>query len=243
MNQLRSELLKLRTTRTIAGLLLVQVAIILLAVLAQGLSVDAAELRKLDSQRTLFSSASTATLFAAFVGMLTVTNEFRFGTIRPTLVVEPRRRVVLGAKLVVSALAGVVFGVVGAGVAFGAGLPVLSGRQVDLTLDGGTVALIAGGTVAASALWALLGVAVGALLRHQIGAIVALVAWSSIVESVLFAFVPSVGRYLPGQAANSLTGAAADKLVSPGAGAAVLVAWAIALAIAAAIRTDRSDIA
>ena len=243
MNQLRSELLKLRTTRTTAGLLLVQVAVILLSVLAQGLSVDAAELRKLDPQRTLFGSATTATLFAAFVGMLTVTNEFRFGTIRPTLVVEPRRRVVLGAKLVVSALAGVVFGAVGVGVTFGAALPVLSGRHVDLALDGGTVALIVGGTVAASALWALLGVGVGALLRHQIGAIVALVAWSSVVEGVLFAFVPSVGRYLPGQAANGLTGAAAKELLSPGPGAAVLAAWAIALAIAATIRTDRSDVA
>jgi len=103
--------------------------------------------------------------------------------------------------------------------------------------------LIVGGTVAASALWALLGVGVGALLRHQIGAIVALVAWSSVVEGVLFAFVPSVGRYLPGQAANGLTGAAAKELLSPGPGAAVLAAWAIALAIAAAIRTDRSDVA
>ena len=47
--------------------------------------------------------------FATLAGLLAVTSEFRYGTIRPTLLFEPRRRVVLAAKLAAAALAGVLF--------------------------------------------------------------------------------------------------------------------------------------
>ena len=48
-------------------------------------------------------------LLATFAGLLVVTSEFRYGTIHPTLLVQPRRSVVLAAKLVAAALAGLVF--------------------------------------------------------------------------------------------------------------------------------------
>lgn len=241
--QLRSELLKLRTTRTTWGLLLVEIGLVVLAVVAQGLSTDPIDLAGADTQRTYFGSGTGATLIAAFVGMLAVTTEFRFGTIRPTLVFQPRRRVVLAAKLAAAAAAGLVLGVVGAGLAFGVGLPILSARGADVALSDRTLVLVGLGTVAASVLWAVLGVAVGALLRHQVGAIVALVAWNTVVESILFAFVPGVGRYLPGEAGNALAGAAGERLLSVGAGGLVMAAWAVGLVLAASVRTDRSDVA
>jgi ABC-type transport system involved in multi-copper enzyme maturation permease subunit len=239
---LRSELLKLRTTRTTWGLLLVEIALVVLAVVAQGLSSTALELEFADNERTLFGSGTGATLIAAFVGMLSVTTEFRYGTIRPALVFEPRRRRLLAAKVAVSAFAGLLLGMIGAGLAFAIGLPILSARSVGLALGDRDLVLIGVGTVAASVAWAVLGVAVGALVRHQIGAIVALVAWNTVVESIFLAFVPGVGRYLPGNAGNALAGAAGEKLLSMGAGGAVIAAWALALALAASVRTDRTDI-
>ena len=62
------------------------------------------------------------------------------------------------------------------------------------------------GTIAASALAAMLGVSLGALIRNQVGAITALAVYSLVVDILLFTSVPSVGRFLPGEAAGSLSG-------------------------------------
>jgi ABC-2 type transport system permease protein len=242
-DQLRSELLKLRTTRTAAVLLLAMVALALLGVIAEGLSPTPAELAQQDEQRMLFGSAATnAVLFATFVGLLAVTNEFRYGTIRPTLLFEPRRRVVLAAKLAAAALAGILFAVICVAVSFGAGLAILAARDVDVALTGVHTLTLVFGTVAASALSAMLGVTVGALIRNQVGAIVALFAYVLAVDAVLFAAVPSVGRYLPSQANNALAGLPDEHLLAPGLGAAVALAWTLAFVAVATLRNDRSDV-
>ena len=241
--QLRSELLKLRTTRTATVLLLVAGALALLVVFVDGLTLTTDELAREDEQRTLLGSAATnAVLFATFVGLLAVTNEFRYGTIRPTLLFEPRRRVVLAAKLAGAALAGVLFAAVCVALSFGAGLAILAARDVDVALTAPHTLTLVFGTVAASALSAMLGVTVGALIRNQVGAIVALFAYVLTVDAVLFAALPSVGRYQPSQAGNALAGLPTEELLTPGVGAAVLVAWTLAFIAFAVVRTDRSDV-
>ena len=97
--QLSSELLKLRTTRMAGLLLLAAAGLTLLGVLVEGASASPAELAGDDQQRTLLGAGSSgAVFFATLAGLLTVTSEFRYGTIRPTLLVQPRRRIVLAAK-------------------------------------------------------------------------------------------------------------------------------------------------
>jgi ABC-type Fe3+/spermidine/putrescine transport system ATPase subunit len=78
--------------------------------------------------------------------------------------------------------------------------------------------------------------------RDQAGAIVALAAYAVAVDALLFAAVPSIGRYLPGKAGDALTGRPVEHLLTPGVGALVLMAWAIAFAAAATGRTDRTDV-
>ena len=241
--QLRSELAKVRTTRTVAVLLLAAVALALLGIFAPGLSDTLDDLAQEDTQRTLIGSAATnAVFFSLFVGLLVVTTEFRYGTIRSTLLFEPRRRTVLAAKLAAAALSGVLFGVVCVAAAFGAGLAILAGRNVDIALTGAHTLVLILGTLAASVFTAMLGVAVGALIRNQVGAIVALVAYSVAVETLLFATVPSVGRYLPGQAGSGLAGLPDEHLLSPALGAAALLAWTVAFVAAATVRTEHSDV-
>jgi hypothetical protein len=242
-DQLRSELCKLRTTRTPALLLLAAVSLALLGIVAPGLSRTLGALAEEDTQRSLIGSAATnAVFFSVFVGLLAVTTEFRYGTIRPTLLFEPRRRVVLAAKLAATALTGVLFAVVCVAVSFGAALVLLSIRDVDFALTPGHTLAIAVGTLVASALIAMLGVAFGALIRNQVGAIVALAVYIVAVEGVLFATVPAVGRVLPGEAANGLAGMPTDHLLAPGVGAAALVAWTLAFVAAAMVRDERSDV-
>jgi ABC-type transport system involved in multi-copper enzyme maturation permease subunit len=242
-DQLASELLKLRTTRTLALLLLAAGAMSLLGVSVEALSRDAGRLASEEAQRDLFSSGVTVgVFFATLAGLLAVTSEFRYGTIRPTLLVEPRRRVVVAAKLAAVALAGIAFAVVCVGATFGAGIALLAARDVDVALTGAhTLALVAG-PLLAGVVSAMIGVAVGTLIRNQAGAVVALGVYALLVDAGLFAAVPSVGRYLPGKAGDGLAGRPDELLLAPAAGAAVLIAWALVLLAAATVRNDRSDI-
>jgi ABC-type transport system involved in multi-copper enzyme maturation permease subunit len=243
MRQLRSELLKLRTTRTVAVLLLAAAAITLLGACVEALSPARGELAGEEAQRATFNAAgSTVVFLATLAGLISVTGEFRYGTIRPTLLFEPRRRVVLAGKVVAAALTGLLFAVVCVAVAFAAGLAILAVRDVDPALSAEHAAVLVVGPLVASPLGALLGVAVGTLIRNQVGAIAALLVYGMLVDAMLFAAVPSAGRWLPGKAGDALTGRPVDDLLGPGAGAAVLLAWTAALLVAATVRSDRTDV-
>jgi len=242
--QLHSELLKLRTTRIVAAFLLAVVALTLLTVPVEGFSTELGELATENVQRTLIGDygASNAVLLSTFVGLLLVTSEFRYGTIRPTLLFEPRRRVFLAAKLVAAALTGMLFAVVCVALSFGAGLAVLAARDVDVALTGTHVVVLVFGPVAASAGTAMLGVAIGALIRNQVGAIIAVVVYTLAIEALIFAAIPSVGRYLPGQASSALGGMPDEGLLVPGLAAVVVGGWTVAFVAAAIVRTDHSDV-
>ena len=176
------------------------------------------------------------------MGLISVTSEFRYGTIRPTLLCEPRRRHVLGAKLTIGALTGIVFAVVCIAVSFAAGLSILAVRNVELVLTGPHTLALLLGPLLASALGAMLGVAVGTLIRNQVGAIVAVAAYAFTVDALLFSAVPSIGRYLPGKASDALAGLPTPHLVTPALGAAVYAAWTLMFLVAATVRNDRSDV-
>jgi len=241
-SQVSSELLKLRTTRTVVALVLAAAGLTLLGTLIEGLSRTVGELAQQDAQRTMFSAGISAVFFATLAGLIVVTSEFRYGTIRPTLLAEPRRRIVLAAKLVAAALTGVLFAVVCVGIAFGGGLAILAARDVHAAVSAAHITPLVFGTIASSALGAMLGVAVGTLIRNQAGAIVAVAAYAFLVDAALFAAAPSVGRFLPGKAGDALAGRPDELLLGPGAGAAMLIAWTLAFVAAAVVRSDRSDV-
>jgi ABC-type transport system involved in multi-copper enzyme maturation permease subunit len=241
-DQVRSELLKLRTTPTMALLLLGAVALAAFGASTEGLSPSVSKLAQEETQRTMLSGGTSGVFFATLAGVIAVTSEFRYGTIRPTLLIEPRRRIVLVAKLAASALVGFALAAICVIVAFAAGLVVLAVRDVDVALTGAHTLPLVGGTMFAGALSAMLGVAVGTLIRNQAGAIVTIAAYAFLVDAALFAAAPSVGRYLPGKSGDALAGLPKDLLLSPGVGAAVLAAWTIAFVVAAGLRSDRSDV-
>jgi ABC-2 type transport system permease protein len=242
IDQIRAELLKIRSTRTTLGLVLGMVALVLLFVLLTGFLADVDGLSSKDDQLSFLGVGSLAALFAALAGVLVVTSEYRFGTIRPTIIFNPRRSQVVAAKLVASMSAGIVFAVVGMGLSFGIGRAILSGRSIPLVLDGGDVAQLLLGALAAAALWGAIGVGLAAILRNQIASVIGLLVWSLVVENLLFGLVPSVGRFTPGRASDALMGMTADHLLSAGAGAAVLVAWVAALAAAGLVLTAQRDV-
>ena len=241
-HQLGSELLKLRTTRTMPLLLLAAAAFTLFGAAVEGVSGTTGELAGTGAQRELFGAGISGVIFATLAGILVVTTEFRYGTIHPTLLTEPRRGVVLGAKLVAAALTGLGIAAACLAVAYAAGFAILAARGVDAGVSGSQTLIALLGTMAASALGALLGVAIGTLIRNQSGSIAALAGYALVVDAVLFAAIPSVGRYLPGKAGDGLADRPVDDLLAPGLGAAVLAAWTLAFVVAAWLRNDRSDV-
>jgi ABC-2 type transport system permease protein len=240
--QIKAELLKIRSTRTTVGLILGMVALILLFALLTGLLTHPSGLASKEDQRQLLSLVSSASVFAALAGVLLVTSEYRYGTIHPTILFNAARSQVLTAKVVVGALAGLVFGILAEAIGWAIGYAILDGRGITIVLTSSAVLLLTFGGLAGVALWGAIGVGVGAIIHNQVGAVITLLAWGLVVDNLLFGLVPSVGRFVPTRASDALMGLRVQHLLSPGAGAAALIAWAAALAVIGIALTARRDI-
>ena len=99
------------------------------------------------------------------------------------------------------------------------------------------------GLVAATAVWGGIGVGLGALIRNQIAAVIVLLAWTFVLENLVFALLPGLGRYGPTQAGNAMINSNADHLLSPAAGTAVLVLWMVVLTVLGTAWTSHRDVA
>jgi len=243
--QLRSELRKMRSTRTNIGLALGLVALILFGVIVGAFSSEA-ELALRDNQRSLVGNGAFAAVFAALIGVMAMTGEFRHGTIRATFVFTPARTRVVAAKVAASFLVGIGFGALGAGLALGTGVTMIYVRGYGLLIDGGDLSRLVLGTIAMSALWAALGAGLGALVRNQVPAIVGLFAWVFVVESLFLEYLPGLGRFGPVAAGTAMTGdplgGSSVHLLSAPAGAAVLAAYACAFALLGVLAVERRDV-
>jgi ABC-2 type transport system permease protein len=209
---LHAEFLKLRTTRLVAGMTGLAVALtVLIAVLeaitaGTGTGMAIPSLATAGGLRDNLASTGFALLVAALLGVVSASGEFRLRTATDTYLDQPGRGRVLAAKAVAAAAAGAVLGIAAAGAAAGTALGFAASRGYPLALPDPAIARYAGGTVIGSALLAAAGVGVGSLIRHQTGAIIAVVAWGLVVELVVGATVTSVGSFLPYTAAAMLAG-------------------------------------
>jgi ABC-2 type transport system permease protein len=240
--QARAELLKIRTTRTTLGIVLGMLALILLFSLLSGLLTQPASLGRAEDQRGLLSVGSLAGVFSALAGVMLVTSEYRFGTIRPTFLFTPRRSRVIAAKLAAGLLAGIAFGLVGEALGFAIGYATLDGRGIDYALNADQTTLLILGTLAGVALWGALGVGIGTIVRNQVGAIISVLAWGFVVENLLFAFVPSVGRFAPAHASDALIGLTTKHLLPAVAGGLILITWTTVLALAGTTLAAHRDV-
>lgn len=242
INQMRAELLKIRSTRTTMGLLIGLIALALLfTILTSTLSPTFQVLTEQD-QVGLLSFGSIAGVFAALAGIMLVTSEYRFGTIRPTFLFNPSRGRLFASKIAAGALAGIIFGVIGEGLVYSIGLIILKARGIPFSLSGGNITVLLVGAVAGTALWGIIGVGLGAIVPNQVGAVISLLAWGFVVENLVFGFLPSIGRFFPVHAQDSMMGLTTQHLLSGAAGAAVLVAWTVALASIGLTMLKRRDV-
>ena len=243
--QLRSELLKQRSTTTNLGLFVGMVGLVLFAVVLHSVGLAAEHVDSRTEQLMVFGRGEfLGALFAALLGALSITGEIRHGTIRPTSLVTPRRGRVVAAKLAVSALVGAGFGLAASAAAAGVGAAALAARGIDIQLDGGDSALLVLGGAGAAALWAAVGVGVGAVVRSQVPTVVGIAAWLLFVEGVLAgdALDLTVRRFAPGAAAEAISGQDPGTLLAPAPAALLLAMYAAAAAAAGWLATERRDV-
>jgi ABC-type transport system involved in multi-copper enzyme maturation permease subunit len=243
----RSELLKVRTTRGWWAYLIVIVLLIGLATAAEIGSADDSRRGELDFQLSLVDVAGIASLLAIILGITMTTTEFRHGTITPTLLATPRRELVVAAKAVAGLLLALLFAALAFAVVAVISVMWLSLIDVDLHLGDGEILTRAAKTVLGIVTWALMGVAIGILVHGQVAALVGTLVWIFLGETLLIGFlnlldIEGAAAYLPFQALDAADGTGGEDLLSYWPGVAISLGWIAVLGAAGSIRTRRRDI-
>jgi ABC-2 type transport system permease protein len=108
---------------------------------------------------------------------------------------------------------------------------------------------IAPGVILGSGLFAVYGLGLGALLKNQVVGIIVGLGFTLVVETIVTAIWPTIGEYLPGQAATALEDAGRTafnggtvQLLPWWGGAVMVLAYGIVLSVVGTITTLRSDI-
>lgn len=226
MNLVAAEIRKLTTVRTtwvltLVGVLLVGVSVGFLVFEQEFTGVFSGTDAEVGSAIGQIAGNSVIVLVVA---IMLITTEFRNGTIGRTLQLVPSRSRVLLGKLVVGFLYGVAFFVVGLVVVtpfvlFGADTLELGSATVDAIWQ----------CIVALGLTAILGVALGALIRSQVVAVTVSLVWVFVVEPLVNAFFPAVGRWFPFQLLNALF--VTEEMVEMGMGMSAPVDTTVALVL------------
>ncbi|MDP3207762.1 MAG: ABC transporter permease [Rhodoglobus sp.] len=178
---------------------------------------------------------STATavgyVIPLILGALAVTGEVRYQTLTPTFLAQPRRGVVIAAKVVVLGIAGALFGVAGAVASLGLGAPILAAVGVEPALDSSETWLLVARMILAMSMWAVVGVGVGALIPNQVASIVVVLAFTQFVEPILrlgtsiWDWTAALGKFLPGAASDALVGSSVFTSLGAGTTSVQTLEW------------------
>jgi len=244
----RNVLAELRRTLSIRGWLYQLIfavglpALATLAVLSSigkpgGISVSTPE-----GVRTVLSGGYVAALFAAVLGVVSVTTEFRHRTIGATLLSAGRPHRWLLAKIAIVGVLGVLFTTFGQAAVLAIGVSGLRGEGLQPDPWSGELRQLTIGTASLGLFCALWGVAWGLLLRNQVLAVTGMILYSTVVESVLLRYFPDQGKYLPGGLQAGIVADPNWAHVSTGAAYGLYAGW-IVLALAAGWwRLTRRDV-
>jgi len=242
----RSELLKIRTTRSWWAYLAV---IVLLTGIGTAGSIGSAEIADrstLNFQLDLVSTAGLSVLMAIILGITIITTEFRHGTVTPTFLAEPRRERVILSKAIAAVVVAIGFALLALFVVAAVAIPWLTIIDAEVLRDTELLTR-AGEQILSAVLWALIGVAIGTAVHSQVAALVGTLVWIFLVENLLVGLLglvdaDGVAEYLPFHALDAADGTGADNLLSYGGGLAVTLGWILLLGAFGTWRTLRRDI-
>jgi ABC-2 type transport system permease protein len=257
---IRTELLKIRTTRLALGLIaaaagLTAMVVILEVAQAGAGGNGATSIPSLSSSvglRDVLTNTGFAMLVATVFGVTVSSGEFRHRTATDTYLDQPNRIRVLVAKLIAAMLTGLLFGLVATIITTGVGLGVVAARGYHVTIGTSDIVAYSVGALAGCALMAGIGVAIGALVRQQLGALIVVFVWAMAIEQIASRISPPLGRFLPLLSATTMAGANSIanmppvppdlNALPPATVAIVLTAIAALLTAAATIFSVRKDV-
>ena len=191
-----------------------------------------------DAVSRAFLGIDAFSLILGVFGILLMTGEYGSGLIRATLAAVPRRLPVLWAKALVLVAAAAPVMLVVCAASFLIGQAFLDADQRVGFGDPGVVRATAGAAAAPITL-ALVGLGMGAMIRHTAAAITVYVFTMLVLPGVLPAALStslrdSIVPYVPvaaSQAMYAVGGNNPFKMLSPGGGTLVMLAW-VALVLA-----------
>lgn len=245
-NLIRAEFRKLLSTQVWFWMLMLSVAITALLVIVNFLNrsdIDSSNIKD------IFTTGLTSYIAAFVLGVLSVTTEFRYQTITPTLLTTPSRWTVMTAKVLAYVVVGATMALACVLTTLVIAVPWLASRHVDYSFTGDGAAQRTVEVATIVALFALIGLGFGAAVRNQIVAVTVGIVFLLLIENLLPA-IPGVRHVYP-----FLLGGAVQAIITPHdnvsgdvyalgipGGYAVLIAWAAGLAAIGAFYTLNRDI-
>jgi len=241
---LAAEWLNLRSRRVLWATLPTVALLSAVAVAGLVLSSEVAGVALLEPTEGVRQAAlhhtSTGAVLVMVLGIVISAGEYRTQTATDTFLTTPRRSRVVGAKLAVGAILGVVLG----GLSVALGLPVaylwFEAEGAAFPAGNEEVWLTLGGVVLYAAVFGVLGVAFGSLVRNQLVAIVSALTFVLLLEQLLTQAGVSMAEWFPGNAGAAVVRTPGEFL-DPGAGAAVLLVYALVIAVAGVVVVARRD--
>ena len=232
--RIRGELIKLRTTRTALGFAGAAVLLVLATVLISSLAGNPTSLQ---DKRNVINFGNVLSAVLLLFGVVGAAAEYRHRTLAPALLIVPNRGKLTLARMLAYAVAAFVIGVLMLIVAFGLGIPLLSG-QAGPSLSGSDYLRAGAGGLLAAVLSSILGVGIGVLVRNQVAAVIGSLCWFFIIEPLIPLLSDDASKFTIGSAAGNLGGQTTDNALAFVPDLLVLVAWA-AIFLAAGILVDR----
>lgn len=203
MNLMQSEWRKLIYARAHWGLLIAATFISVLSVVVTPFILESQGelfgfgLDQTDAVDATYANGISGYIFAIILGIMLMAGEFRHGTAVATFLTAPKRGSVLTAKLGMAAIGGILLMWISTGLSLLAGVVVLStfedaaSPSENLFLNTMLAATVGG------AVLGVIGVALGTLIRNQMLAIVGALVYLFVVDPLLLALWPEIGKYLP----------------------------------------------
>jgi ABC-2 type transport system permease protein len=236
---IRAEMLKLRTTRGAFLLLLGAIAINVFTVVAPGENSLRELAEPLHEQQAVLIISMLMRVLLLVLGIRAVTEEFRHGTITPTLLAAPRRHKLVVAKAIAVAVAGAVIALVTVATSFASMNLLASMNDLAVAPLGDSWRTLVG-ALTVGLFWPVVGLGVGLLIRSQVAAIVGGVVWLMGLEQMIGERLGDLGDFLPGEA--GLAGALAPSSRALWIGSLALLVWGLVTSVGGALMLKRMDI-